>query len=101
MSNTDYVWIKFRTRHASGPGDWQYEEFAFDLTKDRAEELADALETLDNEHNTHSEYWRGIEGDIATPPVDWLRKHVARRRDHLSEVIRDIARAEKLISKNG
>ncbi len=68
-----FVWVRFRTVHAAGPGRWEWREFSFPTdslksTKSRNKFFKDEhLDYLDSEFSTQSEYWRGIEYDF--PPV--------------------------------
>lgn len=99
MSDTKYVWLRFRTRHSSGPGNWQYEEMAIDAKEDPDDEdvLQRLLETVHNEHTTDSEHWRGVEGDIvAHPPKSVLRNEWSNMTESISRLAAAVLRNEAL-----
>lgn len=77
---TEYRWLRYRTLHASGPGQWQFFECEFDepILLNPAELLAHALEVINDQENTNSEGWRGVEGDFVDhPPRSVLRAKIA------------------------
>ena len=93
-----YAWIKFRTRHSSGPSDWDYREVEFDEPANEAsEEFSDMLRALDWELTTQSEHWRGVEAVLEVPPKEWLIAHRDRLRQRIADLHAAQSRVEDLI----
>jgi hypothetical protein len=91
-----YTWIKFRTLHSSGPDLWDYREM-----EHFGEVLMEALEQewaeqLNDELSTHSEYWRGVEVEIAVPPSEFLEIHRKRLEFEIKSLQEALARVERM-----
>jgi len=73
MTDYIYVWVRFRTLHASHAGNWEWREYPFPpseivTNRKRNKFFKDNYENaLDDELSTQSEYWRGVEYEF--PPV--------------------------------
>ena len=71
-----YYWVKYRTRHSSGPSNWHYQEFERDPSLTPKKQLYEIMETLNDDLSTGSEHWRGIEAEFENPPADVLRNSI-------------------------
>lgn len=98
MRFSRYVWIKFRTLHSSGPSQWEYREFAFEPEVSDEVNLKEALNEIGEERCTYSEHWRGVEGEIENPPVEYLKRHKASLGVRAEEIAQAQARTEALIN---
>lgn len=95
---TKYIWVRFRTKHSSGYGYWDYAEFAYTGNAD-AEYLQECLEQLNNEHTTDSEHWRGVEGDFVDhPPISTLKDSREDARERAKELLAEVERLDSLIA---
>lgn len=63
-----HTWLKYRTKHAHGPGDWQFKEITIDDSKPLDSQVADELADLEEQLCTHHDGWRGVEGHVELPP---------------------------------
>lgn len=100
MSKNKYVWLRFRTKHSSGPGYWQYEEFVLGADEDPEDEniLKRLLHEVHDNHCTHSEHWRGVEGDIVPcPPQSVLRLRRGEDMNAIDRLHAAVSRASDLI----
>lgn len=81
----DYKWVKFRTRHSSGPSKWDYREFPMETGPDaRTPEDylgSEILWALDCDLNTMSEGWRGVDAVYEDPDAATLAKMVDEQRN--------------------
>lgn len=93
----NYRWVKYRTRHSSGPGQWQYVEVGVDPKRSDEENLKDALEQINDSENTWSEHWRGVEGDFENPPKAYLERHLAHLASKIQETMDEMQRTTALI----
>jgi len=87
-----FVWVKFRSKHSSGPGQWHWEEVEFDTPNPTEKQLVSWLEEKDYEWNTGSEHWRGMEGFFEEPPLKEAEKNVVYAA---SDILRAQARLER------
>lgn len=93
-----YAWIRYRTRHASGPSSWSHREVAFeDAPSEKSDEFKSLLNELDYELSTHSEYWRGIDAEIVTPSRATLTNHILTLRRNLKDTFAALERAEQIL----
>lgn len=68
-----YVWVKVRTRWASGLGDWEFKEVIAPLNDERRAEIKEDYDSK----NYWSEHYRGIDiKRVAQPPLEELRKRI-------------------------
>lgn len=87
MSNYGPLWIKYRTLHAAGPSSWQFEEVEANLdqfAEDRDKELTSIARGLNEELNTGSILWRGVEVEVELPPADILKKKIGYLKQAMS-----------------
>lgn len=97
MRFSRYVWIKFRTMHSSGPSQWEYLEVAFEPEVPDEVNLKEALNEIGEARCTYSEHWRGVQGEIENPPVEYLEKHKRSLVRQAEEIAAAQVRAQALI----
>ncbi len=100
----DYIWIKCRTLHSSGPSAWRYKEVVTDYDKDDEKSMEDFLdyqaELWAEEYNTHSEHFRGAEAEFETPCNEYLKGKIQIVQRSIKNKKEYIARMKKLIKEN-
>jgi hypothetical protein len=90
MSN--HRWIKARTKHAHGPGDWRFRFVDLDditVVEGQSEKklLQLVLEQLHDKWNTQGEGWRGVEGEfVDKPPRSVLEKKIENIGDRIEQL---------------
>lgn len=87
-----YSWIKFRTMHAHGYGDWRFRKIHHS-ERESEELLMSVLEELNDELNTYGEGWRGVEGEWANPPRSTFVNQLARAKQRLKDALREYEEA--------
>lgn len=90
-----YKWVKFRTMHSSGPGQWEYTELAMYDGESEEKQLKNCLEELDYEYTTRSEHWRGIEGVFEDPSYEYLCKRIEQSKREIEDIRENISRWEE------
>ena len=81
-----YSWIKFRTKHASGYGDWEFRKINHS-ERDSEELLMSVLEELNDELNTYGDGWRGVEGEWVNPPRSTFTNQLAKAKQGLKDAL--------------
>lgn len=75
----EYKWVKFRTKHAAGPSEWDYIEAPFDASVSFDDQFESFLEDLEYRYSSHSEYWRGVEAFVVeSVPEKFLKDELSR-----------------------
>lgn len=107
---TEYkdVWVRIRTRHASGPSSWDFREVAIPAKlakKSRRAELDKWFEEnlaveINDELNTYGEGWRGIEWDWAPLPRHQLANRIKNLKNRLKSIRAQIKRYEADLPKH-
>lgn len=97
-------WVKYRTKHSSGAGSWDYREYDIPDDKQTLEERESYFRTwysieLEDALSTHSEHWRGIEWIFENPPISFLTKYIDIQKREVQYANQAIERAEALIKK--
>lgn len=89
----EYKWVKYRTRHSSGPSRWDYREMPIWGDDTRLErQLESFLRDLDYELNTDSEHWRGVEGLFEDPPAEVIERAIKAACDDIKEALEKLER---------
>lgn len=91
-SKYGYKWVRFRTLHAHGPGQWKWKEMEVDLLMKPKEQIQECLEELNDEYTTHSDKWRGVEGDFIDPPADVLEGRIRAEKQRIMTALETIER---------
>ena len=86
-----HVWVRFRTMHSSGPGEWRLKEFATWETSPKAM-LKEFEAVLEDEWSTHSDHWRGIQIEFYIPTRGELNAAIADARERRKWLADDIKR---------
>lgn len=95
-----YKWVKFRTKHASGPGDWSFRECPMetcDNPRTEDEQLEEFTDGLEWSFNSRSEYFRGIESMFEDPDAQTMQRFVDQQREKVDLQKRTLARWETFL----
>lgn len=101
------VWVRIRTKHAAGPGDWEFREVMIPskLAKPskRAELDAWFKENLAPDFNyeldTHGDGWRGIDWDWSPLPRHRMANRIKALKQQLKDIRAQIKRYEQQMPK--
>ncbi len=83
MTEHNYLWFRYRTLHSASAGEWQWQTYAIPAkikTKAARENFfrENYVEELNDDLNTHSEHWRGIEFECLPAPSHIVAKKIER-----------------------
>ena len=95
--------MRVRTKHASEPGVWQFREITVPSTLTKKKQSAaltqyitdEVVPDIAYELSTDSEYWRGIDWELAPLPRHFMANRIAGLKQQLKNIHATIKRYEQ------
>lgn len=91
------MFVKFRTRDASGHGHWEYREIDEEYYSSKDECMQDFAESIINSEYYWSDLHRGVDVEEVVPSADWLEGLITSAKAQISELQERIEGYEKLL----
>jgi len=107
VTEYSYLWMRVRTKHASGLGEWQFREIAVPSTLTKKKQSAELTEYIVEEIvpdiayelSTDSEYWRGIDWELAPLPRHFMANRIKGLKQQIKNLRVKIKRYEEQLPK--